>query len=299
MKSSNTGLSVTGATVRFAGRAAVDNVSLSVERGGSIGIVGESGSGKTTLARAIVGQQELDAGDVTFDGVRLVGRRSVEQRRAIQMVYQDPYSSLNPRLTVRQTLRELLRVHRLVSRDGLDARCAELMGMVRFSAEALDAYPAQFSGGQRQRIALARALAVEPQVLVADEPTSALDASVQASVVDLLSELRRDLGLTLVFVSHDLGVINALCDTIVVMRSGQVVETAARAEFFAHPREQYSRELLAAVPRLSARDAPGEAGSGPGLAMVPAASIDSPKSAAGTPVAPANQDQPQRAISEE
>lgn len=245
-----TALVVAGATVRFAGRAAVDDVSFRVSMGAAIGIVGESGSGKTTLARAIVGQQGLDAGAIDFDGTRLGTARTKEQRRAIQMVYQDPYSSLNPRMTVRQTLRELLRVHSLVPRGQVDARCAALMDMVRLSANALDAYPSQFSGGQRQRIALARALAVEPRVLVADEPTSALDASVQATVVDLLAELRRELGLTLVFVSHDLGVVNALCDDIVVMRAGRVVESAARADFFAHPGEEYSRQLLAAVPRL-------------------------------------------------
>lgn len=243
-------LSASAITVRFGSLTAVNGVTVSVPSGGALGIVGESGSGKTTLARAIVGQQRVDEGEIALDGAALPVKRAREQRRSIQMVYQDPYSSLNPRMTVRQTLRELLRAHRLAARSEVDARCAELMQQVQLSPAALDAYPQQFSGGQRQRIALARALAANPQVLVADEPTSALDASVQSRIVALLDELRQELGLTLIVVTHDLGVVNALCDDVVVMRAGRVVETAPREQFFAAPREAYSRELLAAVPRL-------------------------------------------------
>ncbi len=243
-------LTVSHISVSFGAFQAVREVSFDVPSGGSIGLVGESGSGKTTVARAVAGLHPADSGEILMDGRVLPSRRARAQRRAIQMVYQDPYTSLNPRMTVRQILSELLRFHRIVPKSQVRVRCAELMEMVRLSESSLDAYPSQFSGGQRQRIALARALAVEPSVLVADEPTSALDASVQASVIELLVQLQRDLGLTLLFVSHDLGVVNALCESVVVMRAGEVVEASSAADFFAGPTQPYSRELLAAVPRL-------------------------------------------------
>mgnify|MGYP003592608016 CR=1 FL=1 len=246
-------LTVSNVTVRFGDFTAADAVSFKVPSGGAVGLVGESGSGKTTVARAVVGLHSADSGEILVDGEALPNKRTRSQKRRIQMVYQDPYTSLNPRMTVRQTLSELLRFHNVVPRSDVRARCAELMAMVRLSESSLDAYPAQFSGGQRQRIALARALAVQPEILVADEPTSALDASVQASVVELLAQLRRELGLTLVFVSHDLGVVNALCESVVVMQSGRVVENSPARAFFAGPSHTYSRELLAAVPRLPGR----------------------------------------------
>lgn len=238
------------ASVNFGATTAVSAVSLTVPSGGSLGIVGESGSGKTTLAKAIVGQQALTSGTISLDGVELASRRTTEQRRAIQMVYQDPYSSLNPRMTVRQTLSELLLAHKIVPRASVAERCAELLEMVRLDADALDAFPHQFSGGQRQRIAIARALSVEPLVLVADEPTSALDVSVQATVIELLARLKRELGLTLVFISHDLAVVNAVCDTVAVMNRGELVEVAPTSTFFTSPQDPYSRALLEAVPRL-------------------------------------------------
>ena len=238
------------ASVNFGATTAVSAVSLTVPSGGSLGIVGESGSGKTTLAKAIVGQQALTSGTISLDGVELASRRTTEQRRAIQMVYQDPYSSLNPRMTVRQTLSELLLAHKIVPRASVAERCAELLEMVRLDPDALDAFPHQFSGGQRQRIAIARALSVEPLVLVADEPTSALDVSVQATVIELLARLKRELGLTLVFISHDLAVVNAVCDTVAVMNRGELVEVAPTSTFFTSPQDPYSRALLEAVPRL-------------------------------------------------
>jgi ABC-type glutathione transport system ATPase component len=247
------GLEVRDVTVAYGSVVAVVGASLSVERGASLGIVGESGSGKTTLAKAIVGIEPVRSGAILLDGTPLPQRRSVQQRQWVQMVHQDPYSSLNPRMTVRQTLSELLAVHRLVPRSGRDARCAELMTTVNLDPGALDAYPHQFSGGQRQRIAIARALAVEPRLLVADEPTSALDVSVQASIIALLRRLRADLGLTLVLISHDLAVVNALCDTIAVMNMGRLVEVAPRERFFRDPTHPYSRALLESVPRLSRR----------------------------------------------
>jgi ABC-type glutathione transport system ATPase component len=243
-------IEVREATIAYGESVAVSDLSLSVPSGGSIGIVGESGSGKTTVAKAIVGQIALASGSILLDGVQLGVRRSMAQRRAIQLVQQDPYSSLNPRMTVRQTLTELLRIHNIVPRRQIATRCAELMNMVRLEPDSLDAFPHQFSGGQRQRIAIARALAVEPSVLVADEPTSALDVSVQSTVIELLRRLKDELNLTLVFISHDLAVVNALCDVVAVMKSGQLVETAPRETFFTSPTNAYSRALLEAVPRL-------------------------------------------------
>jgi ABC-type glutathione transport system ATPase component len=243
-------IEVRNATISYGSSVAVSDLSLVVPSGGSIGIVGESGSGKTTVARAIAGQIPLAGGEIIFVGAALTSRRTTAQRRAIQLVQQDPYSSLNPRMTVRQTLSELLRVHRIVPRAGIRDRCAELMELVRLDPDSLDAFPRQFSGGQRQRIAIARALAVEPRVLVADEPTSALDVSVQATVIELLARLKAELDLTLIFISHDLAVVNAVCEVVAVMRSGVLVETAPRETFFTSPTHEYSRALLEAVPRL-------------------------------------------------
>ncbi|WP_449281112.1 ATP-binding cassette domain-containing protein [Leucobacter sp.] len=242
-------LEVRDLEVRYGGFTAVSGVSFAVARGGSLGIVGESGSGKTTLARAVVGQLRAAAGGILLGGSPLRHRRSPAQARAIQLVPQDPYSSLDPRMTVAQTLGELLRVHRIVPRRRVRARVAELLELVRLDPALAGAYPHQLSGGQRQRIALARALAVEPDAIVADEPTSALDVSVQASVIELLRALRRDPGMTLVFVSHDLAVVHELCDGVLVMRDGRVVETGGTG-FFTAPRTVYGRELLGAVPRL-------------------------------------------------
>lgn len=241
-------------SVRYGRRLAVDSVSLAVESRGALGIVGESGSGKTTLARAAVGQLPLAAGAILLDG-HLLGepgrntRRARESLRAVQYVPQDPYASLDPRMTVAQTLGELLR-GRGARGSGLVRRQVEdALELVRLDAGLADAYPFELSGGQRQRVAIARALVLEPRVLVADEPTSALDVSVQASIVELLQGLRRDLGLTLVFISHDLAVVHALCDRVAVMRDGRLVELGGE-DFFTNPVEPYSRELLAAVPRL-------------------------------------------------
>jgi peptide/nickel transport system ATP-binding protein len=229
---------------------AVDGVSIEVPAGKTLGLVGESGCGKTTLARVIVGLQKQTSGEVRFAGHVLAGRRPRPVARRIAIVFQDPYASLDPRMSVRQALAELLRVHRLVPRADVEARCRELVTLVGLSPVALDAYPHQFSGGQRQRVAIARALALEPDILVADEPVSALDVSVQVTVLRLLSDLRARLGLTLLFVSHDLAVVRHLCDRVAVMYLGRIVEEAAADQLFQDPRHPYTRSLLAAAPRL-------------------------------------------------
>jgi peptide/nickel transport system ATP-binding protein len=229
---------------------AVDGVDLQVMPGEALGLVGESGSGKSTLARAIVGLQPLSRGSIRFEGTTLPASRSRPQRRRIQMVFQDPYSSLNPRMTVHQVLRELLRVHHVVPKDRVDERCRELLDLVGLRHDSLDSYPRQFSGGQRQRVAIARALALQPDVLVADEPVSALDVSVQATILNLLRDLQRELGLTLLFIAHNLAVVRHLCDRVAVMYLGRIVEVARTEELFANPRHPYTQGLLQAIPRL-------------------------------------------------
>jgi ABC-type glutathione transport system ATPase component len=233
---------------------AVDGVSLSVPAAGAVGLVGESGSGKTTLARVISGIQKPDQGEVRLDGEVLPPRRSRSQRRQVQLVFQDPYSSLNPRRTIRSVLNELLAVHGLARGDAVDRRCAELMNLVGLPSEALDRKPAAFSGGQRQRLAIARALAVDPSVIVADEPVSALDVSIQATILELFARLRDELGVGLLLISHNLAVVWQLCDRVAVMLNGRIVERGERDQIFSAPQHPYTRALLDAVPRLGARE---------------------------------------------
>jgi oligopeptide/dipeptide ABC transporter ATP-binding protein len=237
-------------SIRGARLTAVDRVTLRLGAGESLGLVGESGSGKTTLARCIVGLQRPAAGAIMLDHAPLGLRRSPTERRAIQIVFQDPFSSLNPRLSVRRVLRELLTVHHLAPADRLETRCRELMELVGLPASVLDGYPGGFSGGQRQRIAIARALAVEPRVLVADEPTSALDVSVQAAVLDLFEEIRSGLGVGVLFISHNLAAVRHLCERVAVMYLGAIIETGPREAIFAAPRHPYTRALLDAAPRI-------------------------------------------------
>ncbi len=244
------GLSVTFRSEHGHALRAVDDVSLEIAEGEVVGLVGESGCGKTTLASCIAGRLAPSTGVVRFDGRELEVSRTVEDRRAIQMVFQDPYSSLNPRMTVRHVLSELLKVHRLVPRSGIEARCRELMALVGLPTSALDGLPSQFSGGQRQRIAIARALTVEPRVIIADEPVSALDVSVQATILKLFEDLRSRLGLTVVFISHNLAVVRHLSDRVAVMYLGRIVEQGDREAVFGDPRHPYTRALLAAAPRL-------------------------------------------------
>jgi peptide/nickel transport system ATP-binding protein len=260
------GLELDRVAVAYAGHTVVDDVSLRVAPGGIVGLVGESGSGKTTLARAIVGTVPLASGAVRLDGAPLGRWRSRADRRAVQLVQQDPFASLNPLLTVGQVLDELLRVHRLPGGERTvnpspelgsqihsslrRRRAEELISLVGLPSDALDRYPREFSGGQRQRVAIARALAVEPRVLVADEPTSALDVTVQRTVLGLFTELAERMRLAVLLISHDLSVIHAVCDDVAVLQNGRLVEHAPAGRFFTHPANPYSRRLLEAVPRL-------------------------------------------------
>lgn len=236
---------------RGAARPALADASLSLERGEAIGIVGESGSGKSTLARCLALLERPDAGRVLLEGVDLtrLGRRQLRHsRRRIQVVFQDPYSSLNPRLTVGSALREVLSVHDLVPRDQIPRRVTELLDQVGLPARAVERYPSDFSGGQRQRICIARALAMEPQVLVADEPVSALDVSVQAQVLALLEEIRGRLDLAMLFITHDLRVAAQVCDQVAVMQAGRIVECGPAEEVLVRPRHPYTQALCAAAP---------------------------------------------------
>jgi oligopeptide/dipeptide ABC transporter ATP-binding protein len=229
---------------------AVDGIDLELARGEALGLVGESGCGKSTLGRCIVGLYTPTAGEIRYEGAALEEKRDRATRRRIQMVFQDPYSSLNPRMTVKQTLAELLRAHEMVPKAQIDARCRELLDLVGLGARSLDAYPRQFSGGQRQRVSIARALALEPEVLVADEPVSALDVSVQATVLNLLEELREKLGLTLLLIAHNMAVVRHVSDRVAVMYLGRIVEVAPTDELFANARHPYAQGLLRAVPKL-------------------------------------------------
>ncbi len=230
---------------------AVDGVSFSIGRGRIVGLVGESGSGKTTVGRSLLRLVEPSGGQAMFDGVDLFSlpaQRMRAYRRRLQMVFQDPFSSLNPRLRVGDIIGEAIDTHRLATGAARRDRIADLLTQVGLSPDHVRRFPHEFSGGQRQRIGIARALAVEPECIVADEPVSALDVSVQAQIINLIQDLQVQRGLSVLFISHDLSVVEYLCDDVVVMYLGRVMERGPSAQVYAAPRHPYTRALLSASP---------------------------------------------------
>jgi peptide/nickel transport system ATP-binding protein len=230
---------------------AVDGVSFSIAKGETLGLVGESGSGKSTIGRMLIRLLDPTDGDIRFedrDIARISQREMRPLRSRMQIIFQDPYASLNPRMRIRQILGEALDTHGLAKGRARQSRIAELLDLVGLRAEYADRYPHEFSGGQRQRIGVARALAVEPSFIVADEPLSALDVSIQAQVVNLLCDLKERFGLTMLFISHDLDVVEFLCDRVIVLYLGKIMEVAPTHLLYNRPRHPYTQALLAASP---------------------------------------------------
>jgi ABC-type oligopeptide transport system ATPase subunit len=239
---------------------AVDDVSFTIERGETFGLVGESGSGKTTTGRCILRLIEPTSGEVIFDGRDVLALSRAEMRaarRQMQIVFQDPYSSLNPRLRVEDIVEEPLVIHKLGSKSERRQRVRDLFELVGLNPDHLRRFPHEFSGGQRQRIGLARALALNPSLVIADEPVSALDVSVQAQVVNLLMDLQQQLALTYLFIAHDLRLVEHICGRVAVMYLGRIVELGETAKLFASPQHPYTRALLSAIP-VPDPDAPRE-----------------------------------------
>jgi oligopeptide/dipeptide ABC transporter ATP-binding protein len=244
---------------KHATRPALIDTSISLHRGEVLGVVGESGSGKTTLARCLALLERPDSGTVALDGEDLTAlpmRALRRRRRRVQTVFQDPYASLNPRIRVGEAIAEVIRVHRLAPSGGVDAKVGRLIDLVGLPRAAAGRFPAEFSGGQRQRICIARALAAEPDVLIADEPVSALDVSIRAQILNLLLDLRDQFGLSIVFIGHDLLVVDFIGDRIAVMLGGQIIEILPAAGRLAAALHPYSRELIAAAPTIAGSSAP-------------------------------------------
>ncbi|TIM47976.1 ABC transporter ATP-binding protein [Mesorhizobium sp.] len=257
-------LSVRNLTKHFAPTAfsrgpvvrALDDISFDIARGQVVGLVGESGSGKTTIGRSVLRLIEPTSGEIRFDGVditKLSAGPLARQRRKMQYIFQDPFASLSPRMTIGQILTEGLDIQGIGSRRERRAKAEKALAAVELPVDAYDRYAHEFSGGQRQRIGIARALTLEPEFIVADEPVSALDVSIQAQIINLLRDLQVRLGLTMLFISHDLAVVEYICDTVIVLYLGRIMEVAPAAELYARPQHPYTRALLSAIPSLDPR----------------------------------------------
>lgn len=239
-------LGLTTRTIR-----ALDNVSLELKHGKTLAVVGESGSGKSTLARCLLQLQPLDSGDVWFKGRHLNELDAAElrrQRRFLQMIFQDPFASLNPRMRVGEIVEEGLLIHQLGNAQQRQDKVVQMLQRVGLSADDMRKYPHQFSGGQRQRIGIARALVVEPSVVVCDEPVSALDVSIQAQILLLLKELQREMSLSYLFITHDLRIVRHIADDMMVLKQGQVIEAGAVEQIYTNPQQSYTQNLLMAIP---------------------------------------------------
>lgn len=229
---------------------AVDGISFELKRGETLGVVGESGCGKSTTSRAILGLNKPCGGEIFFDGKPLSTMDVKERARKIQVVFQDPMASLNPRHTIREILTEGMIYHGLCTKEQSRAKAAALLESVGLPVDFLDRYPHEFSGGQRQRICIARAIALEPELLICDEAVSALDLSIRAQVLDLLAELKQKLHLSFLFITHDIGVVQHVADRIIVMNRGKIVEQGTCKEVLGNPQEEYTKRLMAAVPKI-------------------------------------------------
>lgn len=236
---------------------AVEDVTFSIRKGETLGLVGESGCGKSTLSKTLIRLYKPDDGKIMFDQYGDLalkeGAALTKARRDIQMVYQDPYSSLNPKMTIRQMFYEILSVHHICPKEEFEKKTIEILDMVGMPSYALDRYPSAFSGGQRQRIGIARALILNPALLIADEPVSALDMSIQAQIINLLMDLKAKLNLTMLFISHDLRVVQYLSDRVMVMYLGRVVEMGSAEELFQHPAHPYMQILIQAAPVIDTK----------------------------------------------
>ena len=244
-------LEIEGLEKSFGKTKVLDDVSFCVRRGEAFGLVGESGCGKTTLGRTVLGVYEADGGSVRFAGEEILGLKGKARKRLsgeLQMIFQDPIASLNPRMTVREIVSEGLMVHGEKNRAVIAEKVEKALADVGLPQSVLGRYPHEFSGGQRQRIGIARAIVLQPRLIIADEPVSALDVSVQAQVINLLSDLKERLGLTVLFVAHDLSVVKYFCNRVAVMYAGQIVEIAPSGQLFSSPKHPYTKSLLSSIP---------------------------------------------------